>query len=429
MNKNNQGHVHVIGIGDDGPVGLTAHKLELIRKTDFLAGGERHLEFFPEFTGEKLVVKSNLRELLEILQKKLDAGKASVVLASGDPMFHGIGGYLSRKLPKESLSILPHMSSMQLAFSAAQVPWEKASLVSVHGKPMENLLEPARSADVIGVFTEDGSTPAKIASYLIERNLNSFEAVVCERLGNEGQTITRLPLADLREKSFDDLNTLILIRVGETPKLRYPIGFPDESFAQRKPDQGLITKSEIRTLSLAKLGLSPYSVVWDVGAGSGSVSIEAALLCPAGHVYAIEKNEHDIVNVRENIRRYHAANVIPIHARAPDCFKDIPADPDAVFIGGSSGSMFDILQQLLQRLSPGGRIVVNLATVENLAETLKSVQELELEFDLTQVQISRGKAILNMTRFVALNPVYIIAAWRPTSGGSAEADMTHARNR
>ncbi|MBI4180189.1 precorrin-6y C5,15-methyltransferase (decarboxylating) subunit CbiE [bacterium] len=406
-------NIHLIGIGDDGLAGLPKKYADLIGAAQLLAGGTRHLSFFPDHGAEKFPVKSNLKELAERLARGLEKNERMVVLASGDPLFHGIGSFLLKKIPPDRLEILPAPSAMQLAFAAAKLPWDEAELVSVHAKPLERLLEPARSANVIGVFTEDGASPGKIAKFLGERGLDLFDAIVCEKLGNENQQVRRFPLSELNGHIFDPLNTLILVRRnGPGSPERMDLGLPEEAFAHRKPKLGLITKSEIRILSVAKLRLFDAAVVWDIGAGSGSVSIECARLAPGGKVFAVEKNEEDIANVRENIERFHVPNVVPIHGRAPEALADIPADPDAVFVGGSAGRMLDILDAVLKRLRPAGRIVLNLATVENLAETIQSLKTLGLQYELISVQISRGSPILEMTRFEALNPVTVVTAWK-----------------
>ena len=414
----------VIGIGDDGPSGLPASTLEIIRRAEFLAGGERHLSFFPDHPAEKMMVKSNLKELAIRLEAGMSRNEQMVVLASGDPMFFGVGGYLAKIFPPDRMDVRPAPSAMQLAFAAAHIPWDEAALVSVHAKPLERLLAPARSADVIGVFTEDGTTPGKIAAFLTSHGLGDFDAIICERLGNERQSVRRFPLAELNGHVFDPLNTVILIRrkpidataarqstEAHSDAYRLDIGLPEESFVHRKPKLGLITKSEIRILSLAKLQLFDAAVVWDIGAGSGSVSIEAARIASHGTIYAIEKNVEDIENVRENIARFGTSHVRPVHGTAPDVLSEIADNPDAVFIGGSAGRMRDILDIAARRLRPGGRIVLNLATVENLAETIATLKTLTLAYELIQVQISRGAPILEMTRFEALNPVTIVTAW------------------
>jgi precorrin-6Y C5,15-methyltransferase (decarboxylating) len=149
-------------------------------------------------------------------------------------------------------------------------------------------------------------------------------------------------------------------------------------------------------------------VVWDIGAGSGSVSIEAAFLAPVGRVYAIEKDEEDVAIIHQNLAKFKTPNVRVIHGRAPEALADLEA-PDAIFIGGSGGGMDKILGVCLERLKPGGRLVVNLATIENLSEAYGFFKERGILMDVSQVQVSRGSPILNLMRFEAFNPVFVIA--------------------
>ena len=195
-----------------------------------------------------------------------------------------------------------------------------------------------------------------------------------------------------------------------TPRT-WTLGIPDEEFHQRKPLLGLITKLQGGVVALARVGLRDDSVVWDVGAGSGSISIEAALLAPRGRVFAIEKAPEDCENVRLNVAKFATANVEVWEALAPDCFSGLP-DPDAVFVGGSAGRMAAILEQSASRLRPEGRLVVDAATIENLAETVSCLKGLGMAFDVTLLAAARSKELIGLTRFEALNPVFIVAARR-----------------
>lgn len=196
-----------------------------------------------------------------------------------------------------------------------------------------------------------------------------------------------------------------------TASALWPLGIPDAEFHQRTPLKGLITKAEVRVIALSKMRLREDSVAWDIGAGSGSVSIEAALLARRGAVYAIEKNAEDAENVRRNIQKFGVANVHLTVGTAPDGLDAWP-DPDAVFVGGTAGRMEAIVRVACRRLRPGGRIVVDCATVENLAEAMSSLKALDMEIDATLVNIARSKDIIGLTRFEALNPVFIVTAWR-----------------
>ncbi|MBI4715835.1 MAG: precorrin-6Y C5,15-methyltransferase (decarboxylating) subunit CbiT [Nitrospirae bacterium] len=189
-------------------------------------------------------------------------------------------------------------------------------------------------------------------------------------------------------------------------------GIPDSEFERRKPDRGLITKMEIRVVSLAKLELTPESVVWDIGAGSGSVGIEAARLVPKGRVYAIEKNEEDFVLLQTNRDRCRVDNLTAVCDRAPDGLSAFP-DPDAVFIGGTGSAMKGILNVVISRLRPGGKVVMNLVTLENLAEAVTHFRGAGWEVEYTLMQVSRSKPLLHLTRYDALNPVTIVSARRP----------------
>lgn len=189
-------------------------------------------------------------------------------------------------------------------------------------------------------------------------------------------------------------------------------GIPEDEFHYRQPRRGLITKTEVRVLSLAKLRIREESVVWDIGAGSGSVAIEAALIARKGSVWAIEKNAEDMENVTQNIEKFGVGNVTAMNARAPERLNEFP-DPDAVFIGGSGGEMREILEIVWKRLRPGGRVVVNAITLDNSYEAVSSMKELGFEVEATLVQISRSKPLLGMMSFEALNPIYIITGKRP----------------
>lgn len=190
---------------------------------------------------------------------------------------------------------------------------------------------------------------------------------------------------------------------------RWNPGIPDHLFFQRTPEKGLITKAEVRILSLARLALSESAIVWDIGAGSGSVAIEAALLAPRGRVFAVEKNAADAAIIRQNIEKFHVNNVTVIEGRAPEALSRIGDDPDAVFIGGSGGEMAEVLHASLARLCEGGRLVVNAITIENLTAATQTCKDSGYPFEVTLLQVARSKPILDLIRFDALNPIFIIS--------------------
>ncbi|HUY87852.1 MAG TPA: precorrin-6y C5,15-methyltransferase (decarboxylating) subunit CbiE [Pirellulales bacterium] len=399
MSKPGAANVVVVGIGDNGADSLSRDALRRVADAELLLGGERQLSFFADHPAEKLAIRDNLKEIAARLQAET---RRVVVLASGDPLFHGIAGYLAAKIGRDRLEILPNISSMQLAFARIKESWHDAALVSCHAKPLEDALDVIRDAKKVGIFTDNENTPARIARELLKAGIGGFLAHVCENLGGAEERVSSWNLEELAERSFSPLNVLVLTKKATAPSFQrrdWTVGIPEEAFYQRQPLKGLITKTDVRVLSLAKMRLRPGNVVWDVGAGSGSVSIEAALL--GAKVWAVEKNKEDCEIIRRNIEKFDTPQVTVVHGIAPAALAELPA-PDAVFIGGSGGEMSEIIRLCRERLSPGGRLVINVATLENLGQAPAQ--------DVTLVQISRTRPILDLHRFEALNPVFI-ACW------------------
>ncbi len=187
------------------------------------------------------------------------------------------------------------------------------------------------------------------------------------------------------------------------------IGLPDDSFTPRRPGSNVITKRDVRAITLAHLGLHQHTILWDVGSGTGSVAIEAAHLASAGHVYAIEYSAEAVEAIKANCHRLYAPNVSVVAGRAPQVLHDLP-DPDAVFIGGSGGALTAILEVVITRLRPGGRLVVNLATLEHLSEAVDYLRQAAWVWECTMVNIAHTQKILDMTRFAAINPVFVLSA-------------------
>ena len=189
---------------------------------------------------------------------------------------------------------------------------------------------------------------------------------------------------------------------------RRALGLPDDAFAQKRPHRGLITKAEVRAVSLYKLGLRRNSIVWDVGAGSGSVGLEAAVIASEGMVYAVESDAECLDMLHLNVEQLGPENVVVVSGEAPDAIDALPA-PDCVFVGGSGGRLTDILERAASRLKADGRIVVNLASIERVAQTQGCLESLGFDAEVTMISASRGKALPDGTmRLEAQNPVFII---------------------
>jgi precorrin-6B C5,15-methyltransferase / cobalt-precorrin-6B C5,C15-methyltransferase len=393
--------IKLIGIGDNGKASLLPIYLDWIEQCEMLVGGERHLQFFPEFHGEKVVIKGALSELIERLKNE---EKTIVILASGDPLFYGIGSYAAKKL--EGIEIYPHLSSVQLAFARFGDGWHDAYVTSVHGRSMKGLAQRIDGRDKIALLTDDTNTPNAIAKYLLHFGMDEYRAFVAENLGGSGEKIGWYSLEEMAEATFSPLNVVILQKQQNGP--RWSHGIDDEQFIQRKPDKGLITKKEVRVLSLANLKLQADSIVWDIGTCTGSIAIEAARIARLGEVYAIEKNEGDLENCHQNMVKFRT-DITAVLGRAPQGLEQFP-DPNAIFIGGTGGEMKELLHLCCLRLQEDGSIVLNAATIETLYEANKAFAEEGFDTQITLLHVSRSKPILDMNRFEGLNPVYIITA-------------------
>jgi len=409
--------VTVIGIGDDGCAGLTSRAMDAVARAGWLVGGERQLAFFPQFGGERIVLKDAIGAALDRVAA-VAAESHVCVLASGDPMFFGIGSLVIKKVGAEHVEIIPQPSSAQWAFARAGMKWDDATFISLHGRPRRGFLTRLKHHAKVALFTDDDNSPPRLAAHMVAHGETEWMAWVCENLAGPGERVRRFEIADLAAATdIGQLNVLLLLREGAA--WRPPPAIPflhEDAFAKRMPKKGLITKREVRLLSLATLAIRPDSVVWDIGAGSGSVAIEAALLAPEGRVYAVEVDPEGAEICRDNLRTHAVDNVEVVEGRAPEVLADLDA-PDAVFIGGSKGSMEEIIDVALARLKPGGRLVANAITLENAGEAYQAFRRRELVPEVTLLQVSRGEPLARYLRYEALNPIQIFAVTKP--GGEA----------
>lgn len=401
--------IKIIGIGDNGTRDLSPLYLQWIQESDMLVGGERHLSFFTEYSGQRKVLKGGLAAVIEQLDE-LRHHRKIVVLASGDPLFYGIASYIAKKLGSHAVDIHPHLSSLQLAFARMGDSWQDAAFESVHGRPVKGLAQRIDGKAKIAILTDEENSPAAIARYLLEFEMNEYEGFVAENLGGEQERYGFWTLEEMAQTEFSPLNVVILRRKPDAPEPLRGFGIEDGQFHQRKPEKGLITKKEVRVLSLSELQLKNDSVVWDIGAGSGSVAVECARLAPYGQVFALEKNEGDMANIELNRKKFRT-DFTAIHAKAPEGLDALP-DPDAVFIGGSGGELRELIRLCCTRLKEEGRIVINAATIETLTASQQALAEEGFAVRISLVQIARSKPILDMTRFEGLNPIYVIVGYR-----------------
>ncbi len=456
----------VIGMSAAGAKSLPSQLLKRINKADLLVGGRRHLAYFPHFEHDTLTIGANIQSVVDRLQQAITHNEQALVLASGDPLCYGIGATLRRYFPAEQLEIIPAASAFQLAFAALAQPWQNALLLSAHGRPLDtiinqlvysetlvpklsletrvsesaayppNLNQQVIAAPTAAILTDKQHTPLVIAQALLEAGLwADTPCAICENLGSAEQRTVCTTLAKVNQEEYAPLNVFVVWGQERTiisppryipssglpappsglpappsglpappPRLpAYPPGLPDDAFAT---SAGQITKREVRLLSLAELALQAQDVMWDIGAGSGAVSIEAGRACPTASIYAIERRSKMCAYIYENLRCFPTPNLKITAGTAPTDIINWP-NPNAVFIGGSGGRLAQLIKLIKQKLRSQGRLVINLATLENLP----LIRKLLPTANISQVQINRGVPILELTRFEALNPIFIIT-WR-----------------
>jgi precorrin-6Y C5,15-methyltransferase (decarboxylating) len=306
---------------------------------------------------------------------------------------------------------------MQLAFARVKESWEDAFLANLAGQSIERVVDKIRTSETVGLFTSEQWPPAAVARALLDEGIDYFQAYVCENLGSPDERVTQGSLADIARDAFGPLNVMILVRkarAADTPGQvgQRLFGNADECFLQSRPKRGLLTPAEVRSLALAELSLRPESVVWDVGAGSGSVSLEAARIASGGSVYAIEMDPDDHRLITANAERFGVANLRAVLGKAPEAWQDLP-DPHAIYVGGSGRDVAMLVEEAWKRLRPGGRLVTACNSIENLAAVHALLRARATDAAYWMVNIARGVEQLDRIRFEALNPSFLIAATKP----------------
>ncbi len=404
----------IVGIGDDGLAGLTDPARRTIADADMLLGAQSTLDLVGKTAGQQVALEADMPAALRQVREAMNAQRP-VLVSGGDPLFYGVARYLCDRLGKDHFEVVPHVSSMQLAFARVKESWEDAYLTSMAGRPLESVIDRIRTAEKVGLFSSEDCPPSRLAKALLDRGIDYFKAYICENLGSPDERVTQGELTDIAALDFDPLNVTILVRKPNRPDTvkgssQYRLfGNPDVAFASSQPKRGLITGAEVRSIALAQLDIRPTSVVWDIGAGSGSVAIEAAQLASSGIVYAIEPEASDLALLNANCEAFGVPNVKPIVGRAPDVLEGLP-DPDAIFIGGTGRRVDLVVSAAFARLVPGGRIAINVATIDGLATAHQTLKALASEVELWNVSVARGIEQMDRVRFEATNPTFLLAA-------------------
>lgn len=392
--------VVVVGITDRGAESLTSDARALVESAEVLCGGERHLGFFPDHPAERMTIKSQIDDLLESLRRET---RRVVVLASGDPDSYGIGPLLASRLGHDRVRILPNVGAVTLAFARLGVSSHDAAVLSAHGRPLDSIMPAALLAQTAAILTDQHNNPSRIAQVLLDAGDEDARADVFEHLGGPEERHVSGRLRDLIGQRFAPLNLLVVRR--ERPPRAWPFGLPEAAFTHRR---GQITKAEVRVITLAKLRLHERAVLWDVGAGCGSVAIEASAFLRHGSVYAVESDPEQLEFLAQNRNKFAAGNVTLVSGHAPEALAPLPT-PDAVFIGGSGGKLREIAARALERVSPGGQLVANLVSLEHVGQLLTLASTYGWETEVTQVSVARSTTTATLSRLAAQNPVFVVS--------------------
>jgi len=401
--------VAIIGMGLS-PEDLTTRHLQIIESADILVGGQRLLDYFKATSAQKQPIDKNIAKVVEFIKDRRET-QSVVVLASGDPLFFGIGSILINALGSENVAIYPNISSIAAAFARIKEPWSQVRVVSLHGRKNDDALFKAlNDGKVVAVFTDPARNPAWIAKRLIAEDFVNIKICVLESLGTDAERFNWYKPDQASEMAFSEPNLVILKRntreqgLKKTPHL----GIPDNFFNHEK---GLITKSEIRAITLSKLQLLPDHVLWDLGAGSGSVSVEASLLAWRGKVIAVEKNLERINQIKINMNQFGITNLEVVQAVLPDGLAGLP-QPDRIFIGGGGKNLKEIIKVAVASLKPNGIVVMNTVLMPNVLTAMETLEALGLKTSMVQAQISHSRKMPWAARLEAQNPVWIVSGFR-----------------
>lgn len=369
-----------------------------LRSADLLVGAARqHADLaHAGLSGEPVELWGKLDELVELCIDRSAQGDRVCVMAAGDPGFFGIVRVLAARLGADALEVHPAPSSVSLAFARAALPWDDAVVATCHGRPLQSSVDAVLAHPKVAVLVSRDNTPETLGQALLDAGCDDRGVWVCSHLGEDAERVHRTDLPGLAAGAFDPLSVVLLVAPDAEVATTAGTGWGRDhaSFEHRA---GLITRAEVRAVALGKLDLPPSGVLWDVGAGSGSVAVEAARLAPGLRVVAIERDAEACGQIRRNAR---GTSVRVVQGDAPAALADLP-EPDRVFVGGGG---IDVLDAVLARVRPGATVVATYAVLD------AAVAAADRLGSLVQVQLSRGVPIgpERRLRLAAENPVFVV---------------------
>lgn len=393
-------NVTLIGMGSGQPENLTLQGLAALRQADLILGARRLLAVLPAGCTESRAAAYRPDEVAELLQTS--GAENAVLVYSGDTGFYSGASSMMEKL--EALGVrarvLPGLSSIQLLAAALGRSWQGWNLVSAHGRTCDPVAECMQGRPTF-FLTGGSEDPATLCAQLAAEGFGDVQGVVGQCLGTPEEKLFRGSVKELAAGRFNSLSVL-LVEAAEVLPRRAP-GLPDEAFERGDVP---MTKQEVRAAVLAKLAIRPEDILWDVGAGTGSVSVELALAAPRGRVYAVECRPEGCALIKANREKFRTRNLVLVEGLAPAALSDLPA-PDAVFIGGSKGSLAAIVDAALDK-NPDARICVSAIALESLSAAVAALTAKGRTVQVSQIAVSRAKAVGGLHLMMAQNPIYLI---------------------
>lgn len=393
-------NVTLIGMGSGQPENLTLQGLAALRQADLILGARRLLAVLPAGCTENRAAAYRPDEVAELLQTS--GAENAVLVYSGDTGFYSGASSMLERL--EALGVrarvLPGLSSIQLLAAALGRPWQGWNLVSAHGRTCDPVAECMQGRPTF-FLTGGSEDPATLCAQLAAEGFGDVQGVVGQCLGTPEEKLFRGSVKELAAGRFNSLSVL-LVEAAEVLPRRAP-GLPDEAFERGDVP---MTKQEVRAAVLAKLAVRPEDILWDVGAGTGSVSVELALAAPRGRVYAVECRPEGCALIKANREKFRTRNLVLVEGLAPAALSDLPA-PDAVFIGGSKGSLAAIVDAALDK-NPDARICVSAIALESLSAAVAALTAKGRTVQVSQIAVSRARAVGGLHLMMAQNPIYLI---------------------
>ncbi|MCM1226357.1 MAG: precorrin-6A reductase [Clostridium sp.] len=393
--------VGIIGIGMNRKNTLTNSALEAIKNADALIGAKRMTEPFSDM-GKPVLVSYDLKEISEFIRKSNYDKYA--VLMSGDCGFFSGGEKILPLLSDCKTEVICGISSPVYLSSKINIPWSDWHFTSLHGTDA-NIVRNVCAHEKTFFLLGGKVNAAEICRRLCEYGLHETEIYIGENLAYDNEKITYGNAKDLCGIQTANLSVMLVVNKNYEKLKR--IGIPDHEFIRSSVP---MTKSEIRSVCISKLEIENDSICWDIGSGSGSVSVEMAVQCTDGKVYSVDKSENAIELTKQNSRKFGCDNIITIHDNAENIMQDLP-DPDRVFIGGSGGHLAEIIKTVYKK-NPNAVIAVTAVTLETLERSVKIFDKLGISSEITQIAVTRTKKVGAHTMLTAENPVFI------TKGGT-----------